>query len=74
MNLAENVGVQDMKAIALADFGIDAPKVNNLAHAHEKNPEIFNFEMLVLWRNKTPESTRKVNMTTILSENCNKYD
>ena len=66
MNLAENVGVQDMKAIALADFGIDAPKVKNIAYAHEKNPENFNFEILAHWRNKTTGSTRKVNMTTRL--------
>ena len=55
MNLAVNVGVQDMKAIALADFGIDAPKVNNLAHAHERNPEIFNFEILSIKQSEVQE-------------------
>ena len=61
MNLAVNVVVQDMKAIALADFGIDAPKVNNRALANDKNPENFNFEILSLWRNKTVEKYKKGN-------------
>ena len=60
MNLAQNVGVQNMKVIALGEFGLEAPKVNNLAHAHEKNPELFNFDILVQWRNKTTGSTKRV--------------
>ena len=59
MNLAENVDIQDMKIIALADFRFDAPKVNNLAHAQE-NPELFNFDILSQWRNKTAGSSKRV--------------
>ena len=60
MDLSENVDIQDMKVLALGEFGLDAPKVNNLAHAHEKNPELFNFDILSQWRNKTAGSTKWV--------------
>ena len=75
MNLAENIGIQDMKVIALAEFGFEAPKVNNLAHAHEKNPELFNFDILSQWRNKTAGSTKRVRdvVKIIQTYECLKY-
>ena len=60
MNLAENVGIQDMKAIALAEFGLKDAKVKNLDHANIRNPENFNFDILVPWRNRTEGSTKRV--------------
>ena len=60
MNLAEKIRIQDMKVIAFAEFGVEAPKVNNLAHVHDKSPELFKFEILALWRDKTPENTNWV--------------
>ena len=60
MKMAKCVATRDMEAIALADFGIEEPTITNLADVHGKSKEKLNFEILVLWRNKTSKNSKEV--------------
>ena len=62
MNLAENISVGDMKTIAIEKLEIKKPRVDNLEYG--KKPVEFNFEILVLCRNKSPENTKEVGIQT----------
>ena len=60
MKLAEHITSRHMEAIALAQLGIEEPTITNLADVHGKTKEKLNFEILVLWRNKTSKNTKEV--------------
>ena len=61
MNLADIISCDDMKTIAIANFEIKRPKVENTQKG--KKAVDFNFEILVLWRNKSSENTKEVTKT-----------
>ena len=60
MKLAEHIASRQLEAIALAQLGIEEPTITNLADVHGKSKEKLNFEILVLWRNKTSKNTIEV--------------
>ena len=62
MNLAQNISKRNMKTIAIGNFEIKKSTLDNLED--EKKPVDFNFEILILWRNKSSENTKEVRILT----------
>ena len=61
MNLARSIRVTEMHKIALEDLALEDPKIHNLAKEYERDAEKFNYEILVLWRQRNPvENTKEV--------------
>ena len=58
MNLAKKISIGDMKSIAIGKFELEKSEVDNLGH--NKSPVEINFEILVLWRNKSSDNTKEV--------------
>ena len=59
MNLAKKVSIGDMKSIAIGKFEFEKSEVDNLGPTCSVE---INFEILVLWRNKSPENTKEVGL------------
>ena len=62
MELATEVAVQDITSIAISYMGITNAKIRGLSKDTGHKSEMFNFEILRLWRNKSG-NTREVSRT-----------
>ena len=60
MEMAGKISSADMQNIAIAFLDIKSTVVTSVAHSTNKNQKIMNYELLQIWRNKSPENSREV--------------
>ena len=59
MELSKRIAVRDMKAIALQYLGFEEEYMKNLSDDNRAK-ELFNFDILLKWRNKSTDNTKMV--------------
>ena len=60
MELARSVPGRDIESLALEKLGIEQARIRNLRDSRRDDIEMFTFDVLCLWRNKSLENTKKV--------------
>ena len=60
MEVARSVSGRDMESLALEKLGIEHARLKNLKDSRRDNIEMFTFDVLCLWRNKSVENSKKV--------------
>lgn len=58
--LAYNIPATSMKTIALMYLGLRGAKVHNIDMQNHRDPERFNYDLLIHWRSTNPENNKQV--------------
>ena len=59
MEMGKHIAVREMKSIALEYLGFEDEYMKNLADDNRAK-ELFNFDILLNWRNKSTDNTKMV--------------
>ena len=64
MEMAKHIDMRDMKSIALKYMGFGNEYISNLSV--DRATELFNFDILLNWRNKSTDNTKMVTFSIFL--------
>ena len=64
MEMAKHIDMRDMKSIALEYMGFGNEYINNLSV--DRATELFNFDILLNWRNSSTDNTKMVTFSIFL--------
>ena len=62
MEMSKRIAVREMKAIALEYMGFEDECMKNISDDNRAR-ELFNFDMLLNWRNMSTDNTKMVILT-----------